>query len=209
MAAITGVGSRPAEGATAPAPAIYMPLGRLGDAGADDYVDDLYVRLLRRGRALLYCTYCWGLELVGPVTTMVATTAVALVLAAFVAAAAAQGTAHDRDKLTSEYNASIIACGDRGFEGVIVELVDPSTGGRRQLHEPGPRRKSNVAQTYLERLSERVRSSGRGRRSLSELLVVHATFSEVIDGFAATLDDEVLDLVLNETSEVLGIEANW
>ena len=37
---------------------------------------------------------------------------------------------HDRDKVISEFNASVGEC-PNGYDGVIVELQDPATGGRR------------------------------------------------------------------------------
>ena len=129
---------------------------------------------------------------------------------AFLAFAAGQAATHDRNKLTSSFNSSIAACSE-GYDGVIVELVDPATGRRRMdLGTPGAEPKKSLAQSYLERLSDRVKKRGGGeRRSLSDLLVVHATFSSLLDGFAATLDDTVLDVVLNDTADVLAIEANW
>ena len=107
-------------------------------------------------------------------------------------------------KIVSEFNASVGACQD-GYDGVLVELMDPATGRRRL----GARGTPNVAVDYIARLSARVQRYLGHKRSLSQLLMVQATFATLMDGFAATLDDAVLDVVLNDTSEVLGVEANW
>ena len=114
----------------------------------------------------------------------------------------AQGT-HDRDKVISEFNASVGECTD-GYEGVIVELQDATNGGRRLGTG-----NADVARNYLERLSTRVRARSGHKRALSELLLVHQTFATLMTGFAATLDDTVLDIVFNDTDEVRGVEANW
>lgn len=121
-----------------------------------------------------------------------------LPLLPLIAVAAAQG---DASKLTSEFNRSVAACADRGFDGVIVSL-NSGEGARRYLQQRG----STVAQAYLARLSARM---GRvGHRRLSGI-TVQATFATLIDGFVATLDDDVLAMVFNDTREVRSVEANW
>ena len=112
-------------------------------------------------------------------------------------------TAEVRNKLAREYNSSIANC-DRGVAGVIVELAP--VGGYRRRMEGGPTR----AEEYIEKLREHARTSPRFSRMLTEsLLVVHGTYSTLLDGFAATLDDAMLNVILNDTEEVTHVEADW
>ena len=111
--------------------------------------------------------------------------------------------AFERAKILREYNASVAACTD-GADGVIVELIPLAnrTAGRRLDGGPTP------AERYLERLAER-HAHLTERRSLSSLLMVHGTYSQLIDGFSAALDEAMLAFVLNDTAEVLAVSANW
>jgi len=123
-----------------------------------------------------------------------------VVAAAMVATASASATAGVRNKLAREYNASVANCRS-GTAGVIVELVPAPNGGRRL---GGVTR----AEAYLEKLRDYARQT-RSRALTESLLIVHGTFSTLLDGFSATLDDAMLDTILNDTEEVLVVEADW
>ena len=124
-------------------------------------------------------------------------------LALLLAIAATGATfADDRNKIAREYNASRARC-EMGASGVIVELIPPP-GGRRHL-SGGPTR----AELYIEKLRQQASARGGAARMLTEsLLMVHGTFSTLLDGFSASLDDAMLATILNDTEEVLVVEAD-
>ena len=107
-----------------------------------------------------------------------------------------------RAKLLSDYNASRGSC-EHGDDGVIVELVAPPADSRRLHAEAG----ETLAGRYLRRLVDAVHRPQTHRR-LSDLLLVHGTYSRLIEGFAATMDTAMLEFVFNNTDEVLAVTAN-
>jgi hypothetical protein len=121
---------------------------------------------------------------------------VRLLLCSALGCASGTATTNDRSKLVRDFNASLARC-TLGSEGVIVELVEAPASTRRRLGGAEPTR----AEQYLEKLAQQLPPHLRRSRSLSQLLMVHGTFSTLLDGFAASLDDAMLNTVLNDTDE--------
>lgn len=131
--------------------------------------------------------------------------AFATVLVHALAPSSTSGHSTSGNKLTQEYNSSLSHC-DLGSSGVIVELIPQSVATRRRhLKLEGKSR----ADRYLDKLRLHIQQTPHLRKLSSSLLMVHGTFSTLVDGFAATLDEQMLQYILNDPEEVAAVEANW